>query len=117
MDLVSFYNIFVIISAASILLPNMGGLIVFKRLDIEGKKILAFFAIFIIVEFVITWLGFHKINNMPMFSIFELLEYGFFAYLFYTNIKELRWKKFIKYASFFLFYLCYFCPTFYSIYL
>ena len=103
MDLVSFYNIFVIISAASILLPNMGGLIVFKRLDIEGKKILAFFAIFIIIEFVITWLGFHKINNMPMFSIFELLEYGFFAYLFYTNIKDLRWKKFIKYASFFYF--------------
>lgn len=103
MDLVRFYNIFVIISAVSILLPNMGGLIVYKRLDIEGKKILAFFATFIIIEFVITWLGFQKINNMPMFSIFELFEYGFFAYLFYTNIYELRWKKFIKYASIFYF--------------
>jgi hypothetical protein len=99
----SFYKALVYISTASVLLPNIGGLIAFRRLDTEGKKILTFFGVFILIEFAIAGLALLSINNMPMFSIFTLLEYAFYAYLFYTNTNQIKVKKGIKYASIFYF--------------
>jgi hypothetical protein len=103
MDNLSFFRILMYISIASILLPNIGGIIVFRRLDAEGKKILFFFGTFFLVELAIACLAFQKINNMPIFNILTPIEYGFYAYLFYTNTIQDKVKKGIKYASIFFF--------------
>lgn len=94
----SHYKILVTISMFSILMPNIGGLIALKKLDNQGKKILLFFGTFFIIDFIISWLANHNINNMPMFNFFCLLEYGFYAYLFSDNINNTKLKKGIRYS-------------------
>ncbi|MDI1234735.1 MAG: hypothetical protein PSX81_10675 [bacterium] len=97
----NYYKLLVTISMASIILPNIGGILAYRKLDIEGKKILLFFGVFMIVDFTISWLANHNINNMPMFNIFSILEYGFYAYLFYSNINNRNWRKGIYYSIWF----------------
>lgn len=94
----SIFKIFIDISTFSILLPNIGGLLTYKKLDDEGKKILIFFGVFLLIDFSIGWLAHHMINNMPLFNLGCLLEFSFYAYLFASNIKNRRWQKGIYYS-------------------
>lgn len=90
------FKILLTISTASVLLPNIGGLIAFRNLNSEGKRILLFYIAFIFIDFTIAWFARHQMNNMPIVNILTFFEFGFYTYLFYTNIENPNFKKSIK---------------------
>jgi hypothetical protein len=111
MDWPSNDKILMTVSASSILLPIGGGLYAFKKLTLLEKKLLVYFIVFGFIEFAVSWLSRHNINNMPLFHAFSFIEYLFVAYVFYHTIHAIILKKIILILSF-----IYLCFTFFALY-
>lgn len=71
-----------ILSTTSILIPFVIGIFFYRKLGKDLKIFLLLLAISVIVEAIVDYFAFLKINNLWLFNIYFLIDYSFFMIVF-----------------------------------
>ena len=76
-----------IISAISVVIPFISGLLFYRRINNDLKIFLVFLGISVVVESIVDYLSFQSKNNLLLLNIFMLIDFGFLTFK-YSPIVE-----------------------------
>ena len=74
----------VILSIVSGLIPFTVGLYTFRSLSNEMKILVPYFGLALVAEVTLVYIAANHVNNLWLFHIFTIVEYGFFVWVFST---------------------------------
>lgn len=87
------------VSVISVFVPVTTGIITYKKTNSELKKLFYYLVFTGFVDLFILFLTYRNINYMPVFHVATIIEFLFFAYMFYSTIKSETFKKIVLVCS------------------
>lgn len=87
-----------LISAVSDYLPFIVGLFFYRLLNVDMRVFFAFLSVGIVSTSIGVYLAIHAINNLLLFHIWTLIEYGFLITIFSFWQKNERFQRYLRWS-------------------